>query len=158
MDFATYTPPEHTEGDSFKPSEHVGKPLIVKVNEHKHIASTTHKPEGGPGVLVDVCDLGDGAVYRDVLWMNVALVDGLKPYLGQHLVIRFAWTKSPKTGKDYITIEPAQAADQQLAQQYVNQKGDPFPPVLNTTGQQGQAATGPDTTATQPAPPWATGN
>lgn len=133
MQFATYTQPERTEGDSFKPSEHIGALLIVKVNESKHIESTTHKPEGGPGVVVDVCDLDNGGtVARDVLWMNGAIVDGLKNYVGQLLVIKFAWAKSQKSGREYITVQPADAAEQTRAEAHVKASGDPFAPTLTT--------------------------
>ena len=132
MEFSTYTAPERTEGDSFKPSEHIGQLLIVKVNEHKHIESTMHKPEGGPGVIVDVCNLdGNGTVARDVLWMNGALVDGLRGYVGKHLVIRLGYEKSPKSGREYIVIKPADDADIEKAKAHVA-KGDPFAPEVST--------------------------
>jgi hypothetical protein len=132
MELNTYTPPERTEGDSFKPSEHIDQLLIVKVSDHKHIESTTHKPEGGPGVVVDVCNLDDGAdVKRDILWMNGAIVDGLRNYVGKVLALRFGWEKSGKSGRDYITIKPASEADLTRAQEHVA-KGDPFAAEVST--------------------------
>jgi hypothetical protein len=131
MELSTYTPPERTEGDSFKPSEHVGQLLIVKVVDHKHIQSTTHKPEGGPGVILNVCNLDDdGKVARDILWMNGALVDGLKNYVGQTLVIKLAWAKSA-SGREYLTISPADTAEIAKAQAHVA-KGDPFAETVAT--------------------------
>lgn len=132
MEFSPYVPPERTEGDSFKPSENVGHLLIVKVNETKHIDSTAYKPGGGPGVIADVCDLdADGAVFRDILWMNDAIVNSLKNYVDQTLCIKFAWAKSEKSGRDYIVIEPAEAADVTKAQAFVA-KGDPFAVQVST--------------------------
>lgn len=132
MEFSTYTPPERTEGDSFKPSEHIDQLLIVKVTEHKHIDSTTHKPEGGPGVIADVCNLDDnGNVSRDILWMNGAIVDSLRGYVGQVLVIRFGWEKSAKSGREYIVVKPADDKDIERAKAHVA-KGDPFAPEVGT--------------------------
>jgi hypothetical protein len=130
MEFSTFTPPERTEGDSYKPSEHIGSLLIVKVTEHKHIESTAHKPEGGPGVIADVCDLDDGGkVSRDILWMNGAVVDSLRGYVGQHLVIKFGWEKSAKSGREYIVVQQADESEVKRAQEHVA-KGDPFAPEV----------------------------
>jgi hypothetical protein len=132
MEISSYTPPERTEGDSFKPSEHINQLLLVKVTDHKHIESTTHKPEGGPGVIADVCNLDDNAtVSRDILWMNGAIVDGLRSYVGQVLALRFGWEKSSKSGREYITIKPANEADIARAQEHVA-KGDPFAAQVST--------------------------
>lgn len=126
MELSTYIPPERTEGDSYKPSENIGHLLIVKVTDHKHIETTTHKPEGGPGIVADVCDLdADGSVFRDILWMNGAIVDGLKGHVGKTIAIKFAWSKSAKSGREYITIAAVQGADLERAQARVSQ-GDPF--------------------------------
>lgn len=132
MQLGNYTPPEKTEGDSYKPSENAGHVLIVKVNDHKHIDSTAYNSAGGPGVILDVCDLDQGGkVFRDILWMNGALVDGLKNYVGQTIVIKLAWTKSAKSGREYVSIVPANDEDMRRAQARVDQ-GDPFAPTLTT--------------------------
>lgn len=134
MELTTYTPPERTEGDSFKPSENVGHLLIVKVTNFKHIDSTIHKPEGGPAVIVDVCDLdANGAVFRDVLWMNGAIVDSLKGYMGKTMCITFVWTKSPKSGREYVAVEPVTGEALARAQAHVA-KGDPFAVALSSVG------------------------
>lgn len=132
MEFTTYTPPERTEGDTFKPSEHIDQLLIVKVTDHKHIESTTHKPEGGPGIIADVANLDDdGAVARDILWMNGAIVDSLRPFVGKTLVIRFGWEKSAKSGREYIVVKSATDDDLAKAQAHVA-KGDPFAVTVGT--------------------------
>lgn len=133
MQFESYTAPERGESDSYSPKDHVGNLLIVKVLEHKHIEKTPYKPEGGPGVIAEVCDLtSDGAVFRDVLWMGGAVVDGLKQYVGRGpLVIKFAMAKS-NAGRDYVTIEAAAPDELAQAQAYVSANGDPFAPVLST--------------------------
>lgn len=134
MELTTFTPPERSEGDSFKPSENVGHLLIVKVTDVKHIDSTAFKPEGGDGIIADVCDIDqDGAVFRDILWMNAAIVNALKGYVDQTLAIKFGWAKSEKSGREYIVVEPAEAADVTKAQAHVA-KGDPFAVQLATVG------------------------
>ena len=151
--FETYQPPQYDESDSFPPAENRGKPLIVKVIEHKHITSTKFKPEGGPGVVCDVVDLTTGTKYRRVLWMSGAIVDGLSPYAGRNmLVVSFAAATS-KGGNTYTTVQPGDAAMLAYAQQYVAQHGDPFPPELGVPAQPVPAAA----PAWQPAPaatPW----
>jgi len=131
MAFATYQPPERSDGDSFKPSEHIDTPLIVAVREHKTGIVTEFSPDGKDGVIVDACAYGSGLVATDVLWMNGALVDGLKGYIGQTLVIRLVWAKG-KSGRDYVTIAQATPEELKAAEKYVKDNGDPFAPELAT--------------------------
>ena len=131
MAFATYQPPERSDGGTFKPSEHIDAPLIVAVREHKTGIVTEFSPDGKDGVIIDVCDYTAGDVATDVLWMNGALVDGLKGYLGQTLVIRLVWAKG-KSGRDYVTIAQATAAELSGAEAHVKANGDPFAPALAT--------------------------
>lgn len=127
-----FKPRERTEGDSYKPSEHIGSLLIVKVNEHKHIPSTEHKPEGGPGVVLDVYDMNLGQLFRDVLWMNGAVVDELRGWVGKTIVVKLVYAKAQKSGREYITVSPATPEELQRAQQRVAM-GDPFAVQLTTT-------------------------
>jgi hypothetical protein len=133
MAFATYQPPERTDGGSFKPSEHMDTPIIVAVREHKTGIVTEFSPDGKDGVIVDVCDFGNSDVQTDVLWMNGALVDGLKGYVGQTLVIRLEWADG-KSGRRYATIAQASPAEMKSAEAYVKANGDPFAPSLATVG------------------------
>lgn len=127
-DFATYSAPEMTEGETFKPHENIGKPLIVQVNELKHGVVTSNTPDGGPAVIVDLVDL-DGRVepYRDVLWMGGAVVDGLKAHAGTRkpVLIVFESRKS-KSGRNYASPMAVDAAGAQRASAYYAANGDPF--------------------------------
>lgn len=110
MPISEYTEPVREESDSFKPIEHVGSTLIVKVREYKTGIVTSNSPEGGPGVIVDLVDLdADGApkLYSNVLWMGGAMVDGLKAHAGKDdpVMITIQQRKS-NTGRKY----PAPAA------------------------------------------------
>lgn len=128
--FEDFVPPAAPEGDAFKPKEHYDKPLLVKVRERKEGIITEFTPEpGGPGVIVDLVDLTDGNIYRDVLWMGGAIVDGLTPYVGKVMVIRFE-AKKANTGRKYPAPIAASDADKELAGKYFTSKGDPFAPVL----------------------------
>jgi hypothetical protein len=128
-----FTPRERTEGDSYKPSEHIGAVLIVRVLETKFIESTIHKPDGGPAVICDVHDLRANETFRDVLWMNGAVVDELKGWLGKTIVVKFAWAQPSKAGgQQYITVLPADAGEMSMAQTRMLQ-GDPFAVQLQTT-------------------------
>lgn len=135
--FQTFTRPQFEDGDTFKPSENVGKPLIVKVRERKEGIVTDFTPApGGPGVVLDLVDLTTGQVSRAVLWMNGALVDGLTPYVGgQPLVIKLAWIQGKS--QKYVGIEPGNEQEIAYAMQWVSQNGDPFAVQLGTV-QQGQ--------------------
>ena len=137
LTLGSYTPPAPKEsGDNYKPSEHVGSVLIVKVLEHKTGIVTQYKPDGGDGVTLDICDLtAKGETYTDVLWMNGALVDGLKEYAGKGpLVITLAW-RTGSSGRDYLAIEPATEKQLTAAQKWVNDNGDPFAPTLGVPAQ-----------------------
>lgn len=126
MELNNYVAPERTEGDSFKPSENIGNVVIVKVIERKQIDSTVHKPEGGPAIIAHVCDLTkSGQVFRDIMWMNDAVVTGLTNYVGQTVCGKFAWAKSGKSGRDYIVFDSATPDELAQAQAHVS-KGDPF--------------------------------
>lgn len=129
--FETYQPPAYEESDSFPPAENRGKPLIVKVLEHKHIPTTKFKPEGGPGVICDVVDLSTGTKYRRVLWMSGAIVDGLSQYAGRGMLVVFFGEGVAKSGNRYTTVQPATPDMLAYAQQWVTQHGDPFPPELS---------------------------
>jgi hypothetical protein len=136
MTIEQFTPRERTEGDSYKPSEHIGALMIVKVKEAKFIESTLHKPEGGNAVVVDVHDLQYNQTFHDVLWMNGAIVDELNLWVRKIVVIKFAWTKAQKAGgMDYIVVVPADANEMAQAQARMNQ-GDPFAVQLQTPGGQ----------------------
>lgn len=137
LTLGSYTPPAPAEaGDTFRPSDHVGDVLIVKVLEHKTGIVTKYKPEGGDGVTVDICDLTEkGAIYHDVLWMNGALVDGLKDYAGKGpMVITLAYREA-KSGNQYIGVDPATEKQLTAAQKWVNENGDPFAPQLGVPAQ-----------------------
>jgi hypothetical protein len=124
--FQSYAPPENTEGDRYKPIEHVGSTLVVKVLEFKPRVITENSPEGGPAVIVDVLDLESSSTFRNVLWMSGAMVDGLKPYAGSPLpvVIRIE-AKNSKNGRKYPI--PATAEDEiPRASQWIKANGDPF--------------------------------
>lgn len=126
--FATFTEPVLTEGDTFKPKENYNKPLIVRIIEVKTGIVTEFTPEpGGEGVIVDLVDLvgRPEEPYREVLWMGGAVVDGLKPLVGQVAVIRFEERKA-KNGRKYPAPTPSTAEDVALATRYYAAKGDPF--------------------------------
>lgn len=127
--FEDFAPPAMEDSDEFKPKDNYDKPLVVKVKEHKTGIVTSNSPEGGPGVIVDLVDLSDGNVYRNVLWMGGAVVDGLKQYVGKVLVIRFESRKS-NSGRTYPAPITATSEDKELAAKFYSAKGDPFAPVF----------------------------
>lgn len=126
--FVPPPPPALEESDSFKPSEHADKPLVLKVLERKEGIVTGNNPNGGPGVIAHVLDLSTGAKFRRALFMSGNAVDSLTPYVGRSLlVIRLVWREPHKAGgRKFIGVDPGSAADMQLAQQYAAQMGDPF--------------------------------
>jgi hypothetical protein len=129
--FASWTPAENTEGDSYKPREHYGNHAIVKVTEYKPNVVTVNNADGAPAVIVDVYDLNKKAVFRDVLMMTGSIVDTFKPLVGGAPIV-VQWEKRvAKNGRDYAAPAPAvEAAIAAAEAVYAN--GDPFAPELGT--------------------------
>lgn len=131
--FADFEPPALEDSDSFPPKENYDKPLLVKVRERKDGIVTEFSPDGAPGLIVDLVDLTDGAIYRNTLWMGGAIVDGLSPYLGKVMVIRFE-TKKSNAGRKYPSPSKGTDEDKALARKYYDSKGDPFTPAFTDLG------------------------
>lgn len=131
-EFEEYVPPAFEDSDEFKPKDNVDKPLMVKVREFKTGIITEHSPEGGDGITVDLVDLSDGKIYRNVLWMGGAIVDGLKQHAGtpKVTVLRFERRKG-KSGRTYPAPIKSTDEDKALARRYYEKKGDPFAPVFS---------------------------
>lgn len=124
MGLDDYTPNENN-GDSLKPSEIIGHLLIVRIRQRKDGIVTQYSPEGGPGIIVDVVDLEDGAVYSDVLWMNGAIVDNLTPNVGKTIAIRLVWIAG-KNGRNYVGIEAADDTAKAKAGTFLTSNPDPW--------------------------------
>lgn len=78
-----YIPPApQAMGDRIQAQQMVDRPMLLWAREIKHINRTQYNPDGGDGVIVDIIDLQTNAVYIGVMWMAGALVDGLRPYVG----------------------------------------------------------------------------
>lgn len=130
-EFATYVPPPPPEaGDKYKPIEHLGRTLIVMVNEFKPSIVTPNSPNGGPGVIVDLVDLDDPAeptIYRDVLWMSGAIVDGLRTHAGSRKPVLIVFrSQVGKSGRAYPLADPVGEAGQERAAKFYAAHGDPF--------------------------------
>lgn len=128
--FEEYVAPTPADSDDYKAAENYGRLVIVKVLEHKLGIVTPNSPNGAPGVIVNVCDVLSGGVYRNVLMMTGAIVDGFKPYVGKLLVV--TWDKRVATsGRPYPS--PMAATPDQITQATaVMQKGDPFAEKIET--------------------------
>ena len=131
MNFGTYTEPDTSTGDTYKPRDHYGNSAIVKVTEHKPEVITPNSPNGAPAVICDVYDLNLKQAFRDVLMMTGALVDGFKPHVGKDPIV-VKWEKTvAKNGRDYARAVPAVEAAIEAAKA-VYAGGDPFAPTLGT--------------------------
>lgn len=129
--FDTYTEPETSAGDTYKPRDHYGNSAIIKVIEHKPEVITPYSPNGAPAVICDVYDLNMKEAFRDVLMMTGALVDGFKPHVGGNPIV-IKWEKTvAKNGRDYARAIPATDAAIEAAKA-VYAAGDPFAPTLDT--------------------------
>lgn len=127
--FATYTTPANTEGDTYRPRDNYNHPCIVMVNEYKENVVTPNSPNGAPAVVVDLVDLHEGKTYRDVLLMTGALVDGFRAHAGTRVPLVVWWSKTmSKAGRDYATAQPGTPEHIAAATQYYATHGDPFAP------------------------------
>jgi hypothetical protein len=126
--FATFTPPPPKEaGDKFGAQANVNKPLILKVTEKKFIAKTQFKPEGGDAIFLDLVDLTNGEVFRQIMWMNGALVDQLSEYVGgQPLVVRLVDVPKKSGTGTYVGLQQGTDADIAAATKFYGSHGDPF--------------------------------
>lgn len=78
-----YVPPApQAQGDRIQAQQMVDRPMLLWAREIKHINRTQFNADGGDGVIVDFVDLQTNQVYIGVMWMAGALVDGLRPYVG----------------------------------------------------------------------------
>lgn len=146
--FETFVPPAIEDGDQYSPKDHIGTPVIVKVRERKEGIVTSNSPQGGPGVIVDLVDLKDGNVYRNVLWMGGAFVDALTQYIGKGpVVLEIESRKSATSGRNYTAPKAADDAQIKLAESYYTSKGDPFAQTFATVDT-------PATPAATDTPPW----
>jgi hypothetical protein len=138
--FGTYTAPEVTEGDQYRPYENYGKALIVKTKQRKEGIITKNSPDGGPGVIVDLVELDSGEVFRDVLWMSGAIVDGLSQYANKEVVVITFEPRQSKNGRTYPSPVNASDADIARARQYYATHGDPFAPKFGSLTEPAPAA------------------
>lgn len=119
MSLSPYTEPIQTEGDRYKPIDNLGHVVIVRVNEFKSSVVTSNSPDGSPAVIVDLIDLdaaGEQKVFKDVLWMSGAVVDGLRGSVGKDPVMITFEARKSKSGRQY----PAPAALDQVAAKRAN--------------------------------------
>lgn len=130
--FTDYVAPEFPEGDSYKPIEHLDRGIVVKVLQHKESIVTENSPDGAPGVICDVLDVAEDKVYRNVLWMSGAVVDGLQSYVGKNLVVIHFEARKSKNGRTYPAPVTATTDELAAATAYFDTHADPFAPVLTT--------------------------
>ncbi|MER7076612.1 hypothetical protein SAMN02982929_05327 [Saccharopolyspora kobensis] len=135
MELTGFAPRENSTGDRLPAKEAVDKPLIVQVREHRTGVKTKfnsnpnekgYKPDGGEAVVLDVADLTTNSVFVDVLWMNGAVVDNLKAYVGQAIPIKLVWTGSASGGNSYITVEALGGAELDKAAAWAQANPDRF--------------------------------
>lgn len=125
--FGTYSAPTIEEGDQYKPKEHYGNSVVVKVNELKPSLVTKNSPDGAPAVICDLVDLNKKQVYRNVLMMTGAIVDGLRPHVGTGKPVVVKWEKrESKSGRDYAFPGAASPEAVAAAEKWWSEKGDPF--------------------------------
>ena len=129
--FGEYVEPTITDADEYRARDHYGNSAIVKVLEYKDSIVTPNSPNGAPGVIVDVYDLNKKAVFRNVLMMTGALVDGFRPHVAKAPVV-IRWEKrKANSGRDYPTAVPATDEAITFAKK-VYADGDPFAPEFGT--------------------------
>lgn len=139
--FETYVPPTQGESDAYKPGDNYNHPCIVKVLEYKPSVVTSNSPDGAPAVIVDLVDLTNRAVYRNVLMMTGAIVDGFKAHAGTNKPLVVWWSKATsKAGRDYAVPMPGSPDHIAAATAWYSVEGDPFAPQFGApTPQQSEA-------------------
>lgn len=131
-DFDTYVPPVMEDSDVYKPFENYGHACIVMVKEHKPSVVTPNSPNGAPAVIVDLVDMdgpggGEEQIYRSVLMMTGAIVDGFKSRVGTDKPIVVSWGKRTSgSGRTYAAPDAATVAQIKQAEAWYATNGDPF--------------------------------
>lgn len=118
MELGSFAPVERGNGDQLPAKEAAGRTLVVLVREHRTSITTKYKPEGAPGVIVDLVDVDQDAVWCDVLWMNGAIVDNLAPYVGSAVPITLSWSASQSGGYPYLSVSALEGTPQTQAEQW----------------------------------------
>jgi len=148
-------PEPRGDGDRYKLSEAIGKPLVVQVVAFEPGFAM---PDGPVDVVrVNVAELQTGRVFRDVLWGNGSVVDALKLNIGKTVAV-YPTTEKSKSGRDYILLESLDATMKAAAAQWLSANPAAFAPKMgtlpgvNVTGGWQQSAI-PVMPAPSPAPP-----
>ena len=102
------------------PSELVGALLVIQVVEVVEKFKTKHAPDGKPAVRLNVASVQSGKIAPDQLWLNDALVDQLRPYVGATIAAKIGTRRSAATGYPYLSIEPVNDEEQAAADKYVD--------------------------------------
>ena len=102
------------------PSDLVGSLLVVQVLEVVEKFKTKHAPDGKPAVRLNIASVQSGKIAPDQLWLNDALVDQLRPYIGATIAIKIGTRRSNATGYPYLCIEPVSDEEQAVADKYVD--------------------------------------
>ncbi len=126
MEFGSFERQAAANGDAWKASDAVNKPLIVTVTERREGIVTKFQPGGAPGIIADVADIQADAVYVGVLWMNGAIVDNLSPYLGQTVPVKLVYETAKNGTNTYITVEALKGAELDAAAKWGAVNGERF--------------------------------
>jgi len=126
------------------PSDVVGTALLIKVNGVKEGVMTKH---GGPKEMVeiDLCGVDSKKVALDQGWFNEALIDALRPYMGQVIAVKLAY-HTGASGRPYIVAEGVTEEESKRAQALLDKEN----PFSDQTGQSNGNGSGPVAVAEPP--------
>jgi hypothetical protein len=151
MALATFDPDKgrpQSDEDRVQVRDLVGSVLLVKVNKHERDVRTKFKPEGTDCLDVDIASVMTGKVASNQRIWNGAIVDGLAPYVGQTVPVKFDWSKG-QSGYQYIIPVQLTNEEQQQAEKF-SEDNDPFgekdgsaPPWAGVDGPKDEAAATP---------------
>lgn len=136
--FADYVAPTIEDSDAYRAADNIGHVCIINVRKYEQSIITPNSPDGAPGVAVDVVDLdapgGPAAqVFRNVLMMTGAIVDGFKVHAGTGKPLVVSWEKrTAKSGRTYPAPASSTTADLTRAAAWYAANGDPFAPAFDT--------------------------
>lgn len=125
--FETYVAPAMEDSDVYKPFENYGHACIVMVKEYKPSVVTPNSADGAPAVIVDLVDMDAESVFRNVLMMTGAIVDGFKAHAGSGKPLVVSWEKRTSSSKrTYAAPAPATPEQLKAAGEWYTKNGDPF--------------------------------
>lgn len=118
--------PNEDSGVRVKPSDLLNTLLVIEVVSYTDAFKTRFSPEGKPAVRLNVASVESGKVAPNQMWSNGAIVDSLRPYVGDTIVCRLEQKASASSGYRYLTVAAVSDDEQARGDEFLSGNPDLF--------------------------------